>query len=585
MYEELKAKSQNHSNRAMFLNNLGFALCARYYLVGHIDDLNAAVSAAEEAVKACTDNHPNRAMYLYNLGNALVARVCHCEEGERKDEDEKDELIDDLNAAVDAFYKAVKNTSGDHPGREMYLTNYGYTITLRIRLTGSCSVDELNSAISACEEAVKMIPDIHPNRVTFVSNLYLALVARLERSKLRDEMQIILDEHEKTLAAAPSPLSDPDRVALLDNVCKSLHRQFESLGLDDNSNELDEPAQANTNDETDNDNVPQKHPLSNSGQADMCKASQERLVQSGFSNSSRQRSRSDQPQNINNHSAAVGQTRVIDGLNSKIKALEDAVKSIPPNNPERPDKLNEFGNALRYRFKLTGQMKDLNRAIEVYEDATKFDIPYRMCILNNLGGALISRFEKTGSIDDFDRGIQSIEAAMESKPEESHRVSFADHLARALYTRFRITRSPEHLDKIVEIYRDIMRDIMMSTSEHDSNQAIYLLKFGVSLWERFEITTDIDDLNKAIQALKSAVQSLPQEDNVRVHVLNSLGCTLKTRFQWTGVMEDINEAVNVLRKAIEICPENDPQRPDYMSDLGNTLRERFERTGSVERSY
>ena len=77
------------------LSNLGAALQTRFERAGELADLDAAITAGQQAVAATPAGHPGRAAMLSNLGAALQTRF------ERAGE------LADLDAAIDAGQQAV----------------------------------------------------------------------------------------------------------------------------------------------------------------------------------------------------------------------------------------------------------------------------------------------------------------------------------------------------------------------------------------------------------------------------------------------------------------------------------------------
>ena len=71
----------------------------------------------------------------------------------------------------------------------------------------------------------------------------------------------------------------------------------------------------------------------------------------------------------------------------------------PPDSPNLPTQLNNLGIGLRTRYTRTGQLADLEEAIQVYQqavDRTPPDSPDLPVYLNNLGNGLSDRYARTG---------------------------------------------------------------------------------------------------------------------------------------------------------------------------------------------
>ncbi len=62
--QAVSATLENHPYRVGYLNNLAIQLLDRYNRTGNIDDLQAAISIAELAVSATPEDHLDRANVL-----------------------------------------------------------------------------------------------------------------------------------------------------------------------------------------------------------------------------------------------------------------------------------------------------------------------------------------------------------------------------------------------------------------------------------------------------------------------------------------------------------------------------------------
>ncbi|KAF1963461.1 TPR domain-containing protein [Byssothecium circinans] len=193
---------------------------SRYERTGHMDDLEAAIQAAQQAVDSTPDYHPDRAGYLNNLGNWLGRRF------------ERTGLIDDLNRAVDVANMAVDTTPLDHPDRVTYSNNLGNWFGRRFERTGL--IDDLNRAVDFADMAVDATPPGHPNRAAYLNNLGNWLGRRFERTGLMDDLSRTVDVAD--MAVDATPLDHPNRAAYLNNLGNSLSWRFERTGLIDDLN-------------------------------------------------------------------------------------------------------------------------------------------------------------------------------------------------------------------------------------------------------------------------------------------------------------------------------------------------------------
>ncbi len=72
-----------------------------------------------------------------------------------------------------------------------------------------------------------------------------------------------------------------------------------------------------------------------------------------------------------------------------------------------------------------------------------------------------------------------------------------------------------------------------------------------ALYERFERTGDISDLNAAITAARQALAA-DLWDSHRVAILSNLGSYLHGRFERTGDSKDLDDAIDIQRQALEL---------------------------------
>jgi Tetratricopeptide repeat len=80
------------------------------------------------------------------------------------------------------------------------------------------------------------------------------------------------------------------------------------------------------------------------------------------------------------------------------------------DHPDLPTMLNNLGNVLERRYECTGQVTDLEMAIEKAEEAVGLapsDHPDLAVWLNNLGNVLEIRYERTGQVADLEMAIDS----------------------------------------------------------------------------------------------------------------------------------------------------------------------------------
>jgi hypothetical protein len=346
-----------------------------------------------------------------------------------------------------------------------------------------------------------------------------------------------------------------------------------------------------------------------------------------------------------------------------VELLRNITASLPQSDPRRTVFLFNLSNALKNRFMHSGSRRDLDEAVEIGRNSVSAGIadPNRGALLGNLALVLRTRFESFGDDVDLDEALAlSREAAR--NPKDRNHVAVLQTLATVLRTRYSHLGNLADLDEAINtLHRieglipiddsrltDAMYDLcetlqdrfrllgdqvdidaavevgakaVAATTENHPNRADAWSVFGRALWRRFQRFGSLHDLNRAVDALNTAVRNTSSEVG-RAHLLSNLSAALQSRFarlgnpvdlneaitvsrdevailhndslamsnlgsallaryQSFGDPTDLDEAVNFLRQAVNASPPKDPGSTMYWANLGNALREKYLRFGDL----
>lgn len=75
---------------------------------------------------------------------------------------------------------------------------------------------------------------------------------------------------------------------------------------------------------------------------------------------------------------------------------------------------------------------------------------------------------------------------------------------------------------------------------------VCLFNLGNGFFCRFRTLGPIDDLERAIETMEQAVESIPKNHPSRAKYLNTLGEASKTLFEHVGSVDDLNHASDAL---------------------------------------
>src|ERR1700761_5117493 len=78
--------------------------------------------------------------------------------------------------------------------------------------------------------------------------------------------------------------------------------------------------------------------------------------------------------------------------------------------------------------------------------------------------------------------------------------------------------------------------------------------------------------------LQRAVSILPEKHAMTPSVFSWLALSLYNRFQQTTSISDVNEAIRIMQKAISLAPDIHMEKALYIAQVGSFWESRFEQT-------
>ncbi|EXK44650.1 hypothetical protein FOMG_03341 [Fusarium oxysporum f. sp. melonis 26406] len=142
--------------------------------------------------------------------------------------------------------------------------------------------------------------------------------------------------------------------------------------------------------------------------------------------------------------------------------------------------------------------------------------------------------------------------------------------------RFEQSHLMEDLNVAIAIVEHLIPMIDLNKSSRLQNN------LGVMLHKRYQRTEAIEDLSRAIDAMKTAISFTPDDSLDLADRLNNLGLWLSTRFERTDMIEDLDYAVEAAKKAVKLTPESHQHYAGYLNNLANSHGKRFQRTSTVD---
>jgi hypothetical protein len=545
------------------LSGLSLAHWARHELTADPADLEQTIAAAHRAVIAGEPNHPHLGAYLSNLALALGARS------------DPRQGPADLDAAITARKRALDETN-DAAGRGRHLFALAVSYWKRYELTQHGA--DLDDAISAGDEAVTLMAPDDPDRCGALSNLGVALRARFEQAGNGDDLTNAISFGRESVEAAGK--QHPQRAGYLSNLALALSRLVELTGKPEHRAQVvDMWHQAvAASDFSDPDRSFRRGNLtaSRAGELSQLDAAINSAEQTAAS------TKADVAQLATLADLLIerfGLSGRLAELDRAITAREQAVAATPA--ADAPLHQFNLGYALLVRFELGGREPgNLDAAITELEHASTITdpddatLPHRLTVLAD---ALCQRSELTNQPADLDRAVELGEQAVAARPDHADQAVHLRMLALCYWRRFQRTGRQPDLNHAVTLGEQSLS----AAGENVEQRSLTLTNLGFALWDRFERTGQPDDGDQAIARLEEAVLATAAWDHPDPGApLSNLALALRRRFERTGRSADLHQALTLLHQALSLTDTADPRRPERESNLAIALLARFELLGA-----
>ncbi|KZV71676.1 hypothetical protein PENSPDRAFT_400810 [Peniophora sp. CONT] len=269
----------------------------------------------------------------------------------------------------------------------------------------------------------------------------------------------------------------------------------------------------------------------------------------------------------------------LDDIDYAISAHDRAVELTPADDLYLADFLSNLGIAClrRYRASRRGEREYLERAIKAHCRAIQVlpaGTPLETRLFHNFGLALQDRGICIGSDDaqdDVDAYERAALYAQSTRLVDWPRIQ-AEY-GKALVKRFIRLGQPLDIERAVEVYECIFEKLPRSYDD-----GILLNEMGVALQFRFESSEEWGDLMSALRAHERAVKIVPSRSPEKPRLLDSLAMTWQTRYVWAPEMEYIDSAILAHERAVELAPEGHPKKAIWISHLATSLRIRYDQS-------
>ncbi|KAJ7465536.1 CHAT domain-containing protein [Mycena latifolia] len=276
-------------------------------------------------------------------------------------------------------------------------------------------------------------------------------------------------------------------------------------------------------------------------------------------------------------------------VNEAISITEELLEARPE---ERRINLINLAQLLQVRFehqpKALQDPNDIDKIIVLCREALGLqDNQDSTSLLEKLAFALHQRFKLHGDIEDVNEAIGITEELLGAypAPHPQRCINLVD-LAHLLEVRFEhqptALRDPDDIDKIIVLRREalgLQDDHLALSSQSLNDMGALLQKLVFSLHERFELHGNLEDVNEAIGITEELLKAHPSPHPQRCIDLVDLAHLLEIRFehQPTALEDpnDIDKIIALRREALGLQDSSNAQGSKTLNGLGAALRVRF----------
>lgn len=442
-----------------------------------------------------------------------------------------------LDRVVSLFRRAVE-TAPDQSVLGGYLTDLNAALMIRFSHSGDQS--DVDEAVAVAHRALGL-PSTSP-KLTMVVSTNLAAALRL-RFELTGDLSDLDDEiAARRRAAELIPPGSADRGSVQDQICRRLLVRFSRSGTpEDLGRAIAQATEALAVDVGIVARDPSWVPVI------------EDLLDTGYQVL-------DFAEDLTQHNNG----RVA----SQLGTVELARRWIAHGNDHqlRFTVLNRFAANLARLFETSGDLAQIDEAVDIFRSFLDLTDTPPPAILINLGHALSTRYQHTKQPSDSAEALHAYFAAADAAtdPHELrsalagiHEVLPADPLA-----------APADLDRWISLLRRVV-DSRPLPNQADRYQ--YLCYLAAALSDRHHRSGALQDLDDAITQGTAAVRAATQDAANQHVILTNLGGMLRIRFAHSDDPGDIDQALHFGRRALAAVPLHHPDRALCLSNLAGTL--------------
>jgi tetratricopeptide (TPR) repeat protein len=240
--------------------------------------------------------------------------------------------------------------------------------------------------------------------------------------------------------------------------------------------------------------------------------------------------------------------------------FEPLLEELNENAEHTPESLNTLGFVLSQKFKFSGKLADVERAIQILEEAMYLSEPTSSQwqeSVHNLGTALMEHYQHSRKLEHIDRAIHLYEQLAEHKASDATKQP--DHLLNlcsCLMLRFDRTKNIADLDRAIRTGQEIIEH----TSSQSSHRHVHLSNHVTALLVRHSLTGKLEDQKAAIQTMELLICEMPGDAPDRLQWIDAF---TRVALAYTNQTKDASVLTDFIQIGQQIVA-NTPPDADYL---------------------
>ncbi|EPQ50568.1 hypothetical protein GLOTRDRAFT_96845 [Gloeophyllum trabeum ATCC 11539] len=452
---------------------------------------------------------------------------------------------DDLELAISHLSSGLARVL-PHDRNNLRLFQKDLALAYRMRFRRGGDVADIDKTLEYHQRALENTPEDHPDFARWVYHLGTARQLRHERTRDRDDLERVLACYQKAIRHAPP---DYDNISEWYNSLGQAHFMRYDAVQDTEDLEAGLRCHQDAVERCPGDHP--DHPLWLHFLAIACRRS-------------------------------YGARRNLRDIDMAIEYARCAREELLDDSLDLPlyEADTDLADAYMARYKESGDIKDLNSAVECYQkafDEVPKDNDELPTIAENAGLAYAQVYERFGRAEDLANSLKILHVAMDNIPED-HMPHWHSCLGGVYASSYHKTGNIQDLQSSTNHHKEAVDNTPCDDPDYPS----WKYNLAACSQLRFDRLGDLDDLDATFLHLKEGLDKANAKQPIFSKPQASLAQAYLAKYQRWGDPKDIEKALELNQQVITDSPLEGPELYSCVSMITAAYRHKYGREGDVQ---